>query len=153
MPRLQIGMSPREVDGFLETARTVRLATAGPDGTPHVVPLWFVWYDRTMFLNTTLGNLTIENLDGRPRAAGVVDAGEGYDEIRGVELRGDVERAAGDPRLEEVAGRWSAKYLGGAPVPFDRWRGRVWLRLAPGAVRSWDFRKIPEARARRDAAR
>ena len=32
----------RIVDELLTNRHTLRLATVGPDGTPHVVPLWFV---------------------------------------------------------------------------------------------------------------
>jgi hypothetical protein len=102
-------------------------------------------------MNTTLGNVTVRNLEANPQAAGVVDDGEGYGELRGAILRGPVERAEGDERLDAVRERWSHKYLAGNPAPFDRWRNRVWLRLVPREVASWDFRKIPEARAREKA--
>lgn len=155
MPKLDIALNPKEVDAFLSEQRTVRLATAGPGG-PHVVPLWFVWLDGSMHMNSTMGNVTIVNLADDPRAAAVVDDGSDYESLRGVVLHGPVTVDPGDvppARLGEVTSAWSAKYMGGGPLPYDRWRGRVWLRLDPIQVSSWDFRKIPDARARRDAAR
>jgi hypothetical protein len=152
MPKLDIALTDGELDAFLNEQRTVRLATAGPAG-PQVVPLWFVWVDGSMFMNTRLGNRTVVNLADDPRAAATVDDGFDYDTLRGAVLRGPVVVGADDPRLDEVRGRWSAKYLNGNPVPFDQWRDRVWLRLDPQDVASWDFRKIPAARARRDAER
>ena len=152
MPMLDISLTTEEIDSFLLEARTVRLATAGSNG-PHVVPLWFVWLWGSLHMNSTLGNLTIVNLTDDPRAAGVVDDGEGYDSLRGVVLHGSVtigEEAVPASRMEAVKSAWSSKYLGGASVPFDLWRGRVWLRLDPSGLSSWDFRKIPAARARRD---
>jgi nitroimidazol reductase NimA-like FMN-containing flavoprotein (pyridoxamine 5'-phosphate oxidase superfamily) len=150
MPKLDLSLSPEERDAFLDEQRTVRLATSGRDG-PQVVPLWFVWLDGAMFLNTTDGNRTVVNLVDDPRAAATVDDGFDYGSLRGVVLRGPVRWAAGDPRLDQVRHRWSRKYLDGAPVPFDRWRNRVWLRLDPVDVASWDFRKMEAARRRRDA--
>jgi len=38
-----IAMTGAEVDEFLATERTCRVATARRDGRPHVAPLWFVW--------------------------------------------------------------------------------------------------------------
>ena len=42
--------------------------------------------------------------------------------------------------------------MGGNPVPYDRWKNRTWFRLTPERITSWDFRKIPEAKARAAAA-
>jgi nitroimidazol reductase NimA-like FMN-containing flavoprotein (pyridoxamine 5'-phosphate oxidase superfamily) len=153
MSSLDLTLPPEELERFLLTHRTIRVATVRPDGDPHVVPLWFVWHDGTLFLNSTLGNPTVENMLRTGRAAAVVDDGESYDVLRGVVLTGRVERAEDDPRLPDVERTWSDKYLEGGELPYRRWRDRVWVRLAPERTSSWDFRRIPEARARRAAAR
>ena len=147
MAKLDLSLTAPELESFLSGQRTIRLATATPTGQPHVVPLWFVWVDRTVFMNSTLGNVTIQNLERNPAATGSVDDGEAYEELRGVLVQGRVEWAAGDPRLEAVKEAWSKKYMGGEPPPYDRWKNRVWFRLAPHRIASWDFRKIPAARA------
>ena len=152
MAKLEISMTPGEVDAFLATGRTVRLATAAADGTPHVVPLWFVWDHGTMYLNTTLGNVTVDNVERSGVASGVVDDGESYLDLRGATVTGRVERLDGDAP-PEVERAWSEKYLGGMEPPYKHWRNRAWFRLTPGRVASWDFRKIPEARAKRDRER
>lgn len=148
MAKLDLSLAPEELERFLAEQRTVRLATASPDGRPHVVPLWFVWVDGAMFMNSTLGNVTIRNIQHNPIATGSVDDGFGYDELRGVLVQGRVEWAEQDPRLETVMHRWSEKYMGGNPLPYSRWKERVWLRLVPRQVTSWDFRKIPSAKAK-----
>jgi nitroimidazol reductase NimA-like FMN-containing flavoprotein (pyridoxamine 5'-phosphate oxidase superfamily) len=151
VPKLDLALPPEELDRYLRSQRTVRVATVRPGGDPHVVPLWFVWHDRTLYLNSTLGNPTVENMLRTGRAAAVVDDGDAYDVLRGVVLTGRVERAEEDPRLPEVERDWSEKYMGGRELPYRGWRDRVWLRLAPERISSWDFRRIPEARARRAA--
>ncbi len=148
MRKLDLSLAPDELDGYLRSQSTVRLATINADGTPHVVPLWFVWLDGTAFMNSTLGNRTLRNLGRDPLATGCVDDGTTYDDLRGVLLHGPVERAEDDPRIPEVEHRWSEKYLAGNPVPFQHWKNRVWLRMTPGRITSWDFRKIPEARGK-----
>src|SRR5213082_1940168 len=151
MARLEISLQPDEVDAFLHERKTARVATVGPGGDPHVVPLWFVWLGGSLLLNSTHGNVTVENAKTNPNVAAVIDDGETYDDLRGVMVRGPVVQADDDARIPEVEHRWSEKYLAGNPVPFQMWRNRVWLRLDPVRIRSWDFRKIPEARERKRA--
>ena len=151
MPKLDLSLTPAELDRYLETQRTIRLATVSASGSPHVVPLWFVWVGGLVFMNSTLGNVTIRNAQANPVATGVVDDGEVYDRLRGVIVRGRIGWGQHD-RMETVNRTWSEKYLGGNPVPFERWKNRVWFHLIPDEVSSWDFRRIPEARARAAAS-
>lgn len=153
MAKLDLSMTDQEREAYLSEERTIRVATIGADRVPHVVPLWFVWHEGIVFLNSTRGNPTVENMLRDGRAAGVVDDGATYDSLRGVVITGRVEVAEDDRRLPVAERAWSEKYLGGNEPPYRRWRGRVWLRLVPERIASWDFRKIPEARARREAAR
>ena len=152
MSELDLSLSVKELDAYLAERRAARVATVGPDGTPHVVPLWFVWHGGALFLNSTLGNPTVEHMLRTGTAAAVIDDGDEYEELRGVVLRGRVERL-GDTAPPDVERAWSNKYMGGGEVPYRRWRNRTWLRLTPVRTASWDFRKIPAAKARRDAAR
>jgi nitroimidazol reductase NimA-like FMN-containing flavoprotein (pyridoxamine 5'-phosphate oxidase superfamily) len=148
MTKLDLSLGEEELEDFLASQRTARLATVDAQGRPQVVPLWFVWADRAMFLNSTLGNVTVRNVQRNSEVTAVVDDGESYDQLRGVLLRGRAVPADGDHRIDNVRRTWSEKYMGGTPVPYDRWRNRVWLRLDPTSITSWDFRKIPEAKAR-----
>jgi len=149
--RLDISLTPDERDRFLATAWTARVATVGPGGDPHVVPLWFAWHDGALFVNTTRGNRTVRNAQHDPRAAATVDDGERYDELRGVVLHGRLEEAADYPRLAAVSDAFADKYFGGNRPHFEGWRNRFFLRLQPQRISSWDFRKIPEALAAQEA--
>lgn len=149
MAPLDLSLSDDELAEFLGRTWTARVATVGPDGWPHVVPLWFVWHAGTLFVNTTRGNRTVRNAETGPRAAATIDDGERYDELRGVVLRGELADATGDPRLPDVVEAFSAKYFGGNEPHFLRWRNRLFLLMEPESISSWDFRKIPDALARR----
>lgn len=150
MGRFDLSLTGEELEAYLAEQRTVRVATVGTDGVPHVVPLWFVWHDGALFLNSTLGNPTVENMLRTGDAAAVIDDGEAYDVLRGVVIAGRVERLRGDPP-PEVERSWSDKYMEGGELPYRYWRNRTWLRVDPRRTVSWDFRKIPEARASRAA--
>ena len=142
-----IAMTPAELDEFLTTERTCRVATASRDGRPHVAPLWFVWDGASLWLNSVVRSQRWTDLARDPRIAVVVDAGVEYSELRGVELSGavvpvgDIPRtAAPDPALATPERLFSHKYMGGAEyVPDGR---HAWLRLTPDKLVSWDFRKL-----------
>jgi len=141
-------MSAEERDAFLREQRVVRVASAGPDGAPHVTPLWFVWDGEHLWLNSIVRAQRHANLLRDPRVALVVDAGDGYLELRGIELGGVVEQVGESPRtgapdaaLEAVEAQFAAKYLGeGAAFAHDG--KHAWLRITPQREYSWDFRKL-----------
>jgi hypothetical protein len=146
----RIAMSAAEIDEYLGSARTCRLASVGPSG-PHVTPLWFVWHEGSLWAQSLTRSQRWADLMRDPRVAVVVDDGEGYLELRGVELRGKVVTVGEIPRtgaedvpeLTTVEAAFARKYLGGGEFGYD---GRhAWLRLDPEKIVSWDFRKIPPA--------
>ncbi len=143
-----IAMTAAEVDEFLAAERTCRVATAGKDGRPHVVPLWFVWDGTSLWLSSVVRSQRWTDLMRDPRVAVVIDAGVEYTELRGVELSGEVVPVGDDtahrpppiPSSTTSEQLFADKYTGGVKVPPD---GRhAWLRLTPEKLVSWDFRKL-----------
>lgn len=142
-----IAMTPGEVDAFLAEQRTCRIATVGPHG-PHATPLWFVWHGGALWLTSLARSQRWTDLARDPRVAAVVDAGEDYDELRGVELRGRVAIVGEVPRtgqpVPELDGperAFADRYSGGTMVRDGR---HGWLRLTPEKITSWDFRKLAQ---------
>ncbi|MEU6804416.1 pyridoxamine 5'-phosphate oxidase family protein [Streptomyces neyagawaensis] len=143
----KIMMEPGELDAFLGAQRTCRVATVSADGAPHISPLWFVWDGASLWLYSITRSKRWSELRRDPRVAVVVDAGEDYGELRGVELSGTVEVVGEVPRtgeplaeLAEVERLFARKNFGIDDMPHD---GRhAWLRLTPDAITSWDFRKL-----------
>ncbi|QUQ66412.1 pyridoxamine 5'-phosphate oxidase family protein [Kutzneria sp. CA-103260] len=139
-------MSDAELDEFLAAERTCRVATTGPDG-PHLTALWFLWHDRTLWLTSITRAKRWAQLKRNPQVSVLVDAGHDYAELRGAELRGDVEFVGEAPRtgenvpeLAEPERLFARKYFGGDQMFHD---GRhAWMRLRPHTVVSWDFRKL-----------
>ncbi|HEX3606532.1 MAG TPA: pyridoxamine 5'-phosphate oxidase family protein [Candidatus Dormibacteraeota bacterium] len=144
----RIAMTPEERDAFLAEQRTCRLASVNADGVPHVTPLWYVWDGHAIWITSLTRSRRWADLRANPRVAIVVDAGDAYGDLRGVELGGTVEVVGEVPRtgepnaeLEEPERLMAARYHGGSDtIPHD---GRhAWLRMVPDREVSWDFRKI-----------
>ena len=144
-------MSEAEVEEFLGAERTCRVATAGPDGAPHVAPLWFAWDGSALWLHSLVRSQRWADLARDPRIAVVVDAGTEYWELRGVELTGTAEVVGEVPRgtqpvpdLATPELLFARKYQGGDEFTSDGRHG--WLRIRPEKLISWDFRKNPALR-------
>lgn len=142
----RIAMSPEELDEFLRTERTCRVASVGADGSPHNTPLWFVWDGECLWLNSLVRSQRWTDLQRDPRVSVTVDAGEDYMELRGAELLGTVELVGDAPRtdslapdLDEPERLFGEKYTGGE---FYIDGAHAWLRLRPTKISSWDFRKL-----------
>jgi hypothetical protein len=151
----KIAMTDAEVDDHLGGERTCRVATVGADGRPHVTPLWFVWHGGHLWLTSLVRSRRWADLARDPRVSVVIDAGQTYQELRGVEITGraspvgEIPRGTGPvPELAEPERLFARKYAGlDAFVPDGR---HAWLRIDADRLVSWDFRKNPAVRAAPD---
>jgi hypothetical protein len=95
--REQIKMSDEEAGAFLARERVVTCATIGPRGWPHLMPLWYVLREPPagepgprLWAWTYAVSQKARNLERDPRATLQVEAGDSYDQLRGVMLECDV---------------------------------------------------------------
>jgi nitroimidazol reductase NimA-like FMN-containing flavoprotein (pyridoxamine 5'-phosphate oxidase superfamily) len=123
---------------------TVNVATVDEDGSPHVVPLWFVWREDAIYVATRREGRTWRNAVRDPRVALAVDLGHSWVEIAGIEVRG-VARALSAEHADMRApiSAWHDKYrplLAGDG--FSRFTEEVrslgFLRVEPLRVSVWD---------------
>jgi hypothetical protein len=154
--RAQVAMTPEEIDAFLAAERTVICATNGVRGWPHLMPLWFVrrptgpagsaenwsWtYARTQ---------KVRNLERDPRASLQVEAGESYDELRGVllECEAVIHRDTADvqalgfeiyTRYTDPSGNLTPEVRAMVERQAPK---RVALQFVQRRVASWDHRKL-----------
>jgi PPOX class probable F420-dependent enzyme len=83
-----IQMSTEEVDAFLNGRRTMNVATIGPTGHPHLVAMWYGFADGDPAFWTFGKSQKILNLRRDPRITALVEAGDTYSTLQGVELVG-----------------------------------------------------------------
>jgi PPOX class probable F420-dependent enzyme len=147
--RSEIVMSDAEVQTFLSQSRIATMATVGRDGLPHLVAMWFGLVDGRIYFETKAKSQKAVNLRRDPRIVVSVEAGDTYDQLRGVSVDGEA-TLIDDPADDEY---WAA----GVSV-FERYQGpysedmrpfvemmmnkRIVVRVDPVRVRSWDHRKL-----------
>jgi PPOX class probable F420-dependent enzyme len=83
-----IRMTESEVDEFLHGRHTMCVATIGASGHPHVVAMWYGFHEGRPAFWTYAKSQKILNLRRDPRLTCLVEDGEDYAELRGVELVG-----------------------------------------------------------------
>jgi hypothetical protein len=145
--RRRMAMTAEEIDEFLGSTRTCRMASLTGSGAPHVSALWFAWDGASMWFYSIVQSQRWADIARDPRAAVIVDGGHDFFELVGVELRGRLVQVGEVPRLGETAVAelevperlFGAKYMGGGMFHDKR---HAWLRLTPEKVASWDHRKI-----------
>lgn len=151
--RDQITMTEDEVLTFLDEERIVTCGTNGPNGFPHLMPLWFVVRDGRIWAWTFAKSQKTKNLERDHKATLQVEAGKDrYDLLRGVmfetevRLHHDAETVRGvglDVFTRYVAGGDPAALNEGVVAMID---GQVPKRVALEFVETrratWDHRKL-----------
>jgi PPOX class probable F420-dependent enzyme len=148
-----IRMTDAELRAFLDEQRIVQVATVGPNGRPHLVPLWYVVEEdgEPPVLRgwTFAKSQKAKNLERDPRATISIDDGVQYQELRGVMMECDVV-VEDDPELVADYGMaLFERYGPGGELPpevremvLKQAEKRVGLRFEPTRVVTWDHRKL-----------
>jgi PPOX class probable F420-dependent enzyme len=150
--RAEIHMSPAEVETFLHEARTMALCTINHDGTVHAVAMWFGFLEGAIAIETKAKSQKAVNLRRDPRVTCLVEAGETYDELRGVELVGEMELVTDEPRMFELGRSVYERYVGPYREDTDRaaleamLHKRVVAKLHVRRTVTWDHRKLAAPR-------
>lgn len=149
--RVEITMSELELRAFLAEERVVTCATLGPNGRPHLMPLWYIADGATLKSWTYEKSQKVRNLERRPQATLLVEAGDLYRELRGAMLECDVElvreadaktaigmalgRRYRKTDMSDLSPEARAGILKQAPK-------RIGLVFRPTRVVTWDHRKL-----------
>jgi PPOX class probable F420-dependent enzyme len=145
--RAQVVMTDDEVEQFLQQQRSSTLATYGPDGQIHLVGMWYAVKDGQVWFETKRKAQKVVNLRRDPRMSFLVEAGQTYDQLRGVAMEG-TGAVVEDPEVVwDVCVRLFERYTGPYSEemkPFVELmaKNRVAVRLDVERVRSWDHRKL-----------
>ena len=151
--RDQIKMTSEQVKAFLAGQRTAQVATIGPNGRPHLVPVFYVNRGDVAIATWTYAkSQKVANLRRLAQATVLVESGESYDELRGVSMECDVTIIEDTEQIvaigQELTGRMiSNDEVATSAGQFIRAQAekRVGLLFTPTKVVSWDHAKLAGA--------
>jgi hypothetical protein len=73
--RAQVAEPPDGAVRRLAQAQNIWIATVRPDGSPHLVPLWFVWHESFFYLCTAPESVKANNLEQNDRLVVALEDG------------------------------------------------------------------------------
>lgn len=145
--RSQIEMTHDEIVAYMNASRTATMATVGPDGTPHLVAMWFAVLDNHIWFETKAKSQKAVNLRRNNRLTVLIEDGLTYDTLRGVSLEGTGEIVDDPETLWRIGVNVWERYNGPyteelKPLVEAMLHKRIAVRLDPVRIRSWDHRKL-----------
>ena len=141
--RAAIAMTDAELHRFLEEERLVTVASIGPNGRPHLMPLYYVADGAVISMWTFAKSQKVKNLERLPQATLQVEAGEHYHELRGAMLECDVEIIRDTAKVAKIGARIAGVPAGEIPDHVrEQAPKRVGLVFRPTRVASFDHRKL-----------
>lgn len=120
----------------LERARNYWIATARPDGRPHVTPIWGAWVDGALYFDGHPATRWARNIAANPAVSAHLESGDDV-----VILEGAMEDIVAD---ENVGGRivaaWDEKYGRLLPDP----AGSGMFRMRVRSARAWSTSSLED---------
>ncbi|WP_405141357.1 pyridoxamine 5'-phosphate oxidase family protein [Sphaerisporangium sp. NBC_01403] len=149
--RARIVMSDDEVTAFLRESRKLQLGTINPDGTPHMVTMFYGLVDGQIAFWTYGKAQKTLNIGRDPRVTCLVEAGDDYFDLRGVLVYGTARLIDAPDAVLDIGMNITRRMTGaGEDEASDELRGyvehtgrkRVAYLVEPTRVVSWDHRKL-----------
>ncbi len=147
--RASITMTDRELEAYLEDQTILNIATIGPTGHPHLVAMWYVVMDGKVTFWTFGKSQKILNLRRDPKITGLIESGDTYDQLKGVELVGTGRIIEDYDQVLAIGKAVGVKYNGEAAIsdaalPFLEAQAnkRLGIQIDVERVVSWDHTKI-----------
>jgi PPOX class probable F420-dependent enzyme len=147
--RDQIRMSEADFWQFVESQKTVQVATLQRDGRPHLMPLWFALEEGAIVLETFTKSQKVKNLERDPRITLLFEDGDAYPQLRGASISARAELVQGD--IERVHALHMRVLLRNTPeIPEDVLEKasramaakKTAILVRPEKIVSWDHSKL-----------
>jgi PPOX class probable F420-dependent enzyme len=127
------------------------LATLNPDGTIHLVAMWFRWDGEAILIPTNRRTRKARNLERNPSATIMIDDSRGGFDLRGITIAGQAALVPA-PEALELNRTIHMRYVteaGLALEPVRRYLATddVTIRVRPAKVSRWNLRDTEQGRA------
>ena len=98
-------------DEFLKTQKILHLTTIGNNKTPHVVPVWYMYSSKKIYIGTNTRTQKIKNLRKNNHVAFLVDVGIKSPNIYGVNGQGTGNLILDKSRVKKIATKILLRYF------------------------------------------
>jgi PPOX class probable F420-dependent enzyme len=142
-----VRMSDEEIDAFLHERHTMSVATFNHDETIHLVAMWYGFYEGKPAFETFTKSQKVLNLRRDGRISVMVEDGDDYAKLRGVEIVGRGEVVDDKGVLRVIAGSVVQRYMGVSEADADAaaeilMNKRSAVVIHPERIVSWDHNKL-----------
>jgi PPOX class probable F420-dependent enzyme len=142
-----IRMNDEEIRAFLEEQRILQVASIDHDGWPHLVAMWYRLINDEVVFWTYAKSQKAVNLRRDPRLTCLVETGERYDELRGVQIKGQAIISDDRETVQRIGEAIWERYTGPLnnnirQMVAAQAAKRVVVFVKPVEIVSWDHRKL-----------
>lgn len=143
-----IRMTDEEIWPFIESRKSLQVATLNRDGSPQLTTLWFAVVDGAIVFETFTKSQKIVNLRRDPRIAVLVEDGTTYNELRGVSMNARAELVDDPAAVERYAAHIVRRNNPEVPEEMVPQAAKMMAQkrtvvvVRPERIASWDHRKL-----------
>jgi nitroimidazol reductase NimA-like FMN-containing flavoprotein (pyridoxamine 5'-phosphate oxidase superfamily) len=98
-------------DNFLKTQKVLRLATIDNTGTPHIVPVWYLYSQKKFYIGTNTKTKKAKNLKKNKRVSFCIDVGIHSPNIYGVMGKGNAKLILDKNKVSAIAKKILKRYF------------------------------------------
>jgi len=98
-------------DNFLKSQKVLRLVTVDKISTPHIVPVWYMYSSKKIYIGTNTRTKKVKNIRKNKNVAFCVDVGIQSPNIYGVNGQGSANLILDRIRVEKIAKKILLRYF------------------------------------------
>ena len=98
-------------DEFLKSQKVLRLATVGKNKTPHIVPVWYMYSSKKIYIGTYTRTQKAKNIKKNRHVSFCVDVGVNAPNIYGVKGEGNANLIVEEAKVKKIATKILLRYF------------------------------------------
>ena len=98
-------------DKFLKSQKVLRLATVGKNKMPHIVPVWYIYSSKKIYIGTNTKTQKAKNAKKNKHVSFCVDVGINSPYIYGVMGQGNANLILEETRVKQIAKKILLRYF------------------------------------------
>ena len=122
-------------DEFLKKQKVLRLATLDKNGNPHVVPVWYLFNSKKLYIGTNSKTEKAKNVKNNSKVSFCVDVGINSPDIFGVMGRGDTKLIMEKNKVSRIEKTILLRYF----KTLNNKSAKELLEITPNEYSVWEY--------------